>query len=157
MMPQPIEHRSFVIERELPGTARHAFRFWSDPALKERWSNCHSDWTVLEEQFDFRTGGAEVKRWQLPDGNELAVRIHYLDIVAEQRIIYAYEMSFSGERLSASLVTIVLTQDGSRTHMKFTEQAAFLTGEGAIDQRIAGTNEGLDRLVAAVTDEALDG
>jgi hypothetical protein len=72
------------------------------------------------------------------------------------RIIYAYEMSFGGVRLSASLVTIELTPHGDRTMMKFTEQTAFLTGEGAREQRVQGTHEGFDRLVTVIAAEVID-
>lgn len=151
-----VEHTSFVIERELPGSPRHAFRFWSDPKLKERWNGCHADWTVIEEAFDFRSGGKETKRWRTPEGQELTFHAFYLDVVPERRIIYAYEMSFGGVRLSASLVTIELTPHGNRTQMKFTEQAAFLTNDGASEQRVQGTHDGFDRLVSVIAAETSD-
>jgi uncharacterized protein YndB with AHSA1/START domain len=156
MTTQPIEHTSFVIERELPGSPRHAFTFWSDPKLKERWNGCHADWAVTEEAFDFQPGGKETKRWQTPDGQELTFHAFYLDIVPEQRIIYAYEMSFGGVRMSASLVTIELMPRGNRTQMKFTEQVVFLGKNGASAERIEGTHEGFDRLIAVVAAEAND-
>lgn len=151
-----IEHTTFVIERELPGSPRHAFRFWSDPDLKQRWAGCHADWTVLDERFDFRAGGAEVKRWRTPEGDELTFHAHYLDIVPERRIIYAYEMSFKGERLSASLVTIELMPSKTLTRMKFTEQAVFLMGGAAREQRVMGTEQGFDRLLEAVAAETAE-
>ena len=147
------EHTTFVVERELPGSPRHAFRFWADPLLKARWTGCHADWTVIEESFDFRPAGSELKRWRTPDGNELSFRACYLDIVEAERIIYAYEMAFAGERLSASLVTIELMPNGGSTRMKLTEQAAFLAGDGAREQRVAGTEEGVDRLVAVIAED----
>ena len=151
-----VEHTSFVIERELPGSPRHAFRFWSDPRLKERWNGCHADWTLIEEAFDFQPGGKETKRWRTSEGQEFSFNAFYLDVEPERRIIYAYEMVFGGTRLSASLVTIELTLRGSRTQMKFTEQAVFLTGDGASEQRLQGTQEGVDRLVAAMATEESD-
>ncbi|MBY8825221.1 SRPBCC family protein [Sphingomonas colocasiae] len=156
MTTDPVAHHSFVIERELPGPPRQAFRFWSDPKLKDRWSGCHADWTILEDAFDFRPGGLEIKRWRTPEGEELTFHGHYLDIVPRERIIYAYEMSFGGVRLSASLVTIELTPQGDRTRMKFTEQAAFLTGDDASEQRRQGTQEGVDRLVDAIAADMPD-
>lgn len=156
MIDSLVEHTTFVIERELPGSPRHAFRFWSDPLLKERWSGCHTDWTVLEQKFDFRAGGSEVKRWRTPEGHELIFQAHYHDVVPGERIIYAYEMSFEGERLSVSLVTIELTPSAARTQMKFTEQAVFFGGAGTREQRISGTAEGFDRLVSAITEETSD-
>ncbi|HVY35543.1 MAG TPA: SRPBCC family protein [Caulobacteraceae bacterium] len=150
MTQHQIEHTSFVIERQLPGSPRHAFRFWAEPNLKARWNGCHPDWAILEDKFDFRPAGLEIKRWRTPENDELTFHAFYLDIVPEQRIIYAYEMSFKGERLSASLVTIELTPSDGLTRLKFTEQAVFLAGEGVREQRVAGTEEGLDRLVELV-------
>jgi uncharacterized protein YndB with AHSA1/START domain len=148
-----VEHSTFVIERELPASPRHAFRFWSEAELKSRWTSCHPDWTVLEDVFDFRIGGAEAKRWRTTEGNEQAFRAHYLDIVPESRIVYAYSMSFQGRMLSASLATIEFIPAGMQTRMIFTEQAAFLDGSGARRERVAGTEAGLDRLIEVIAHE----
>lgn len=147
-----IEHTTFIIERELPGSPRHAFRFWSDRALKEVWNACHPEWTILEDAFDFRTGGGEVKRWRTPDGEQLTYRAYFLDIVPEQRIIYAYEMTFAGRRMSASLATVEFSPLARQTQMKFTEQAVFLGDQQARSQRLAGTEDGFDRLAAAIAE-----
>ena len=53
------QHSSFTIERMLPGRPSHAWRFWADPALKQAWSGCHPDWTLLEQVQDFRAGGRD--------------------------------------------------------------------------------------------------
>jgi uncharacterized protein YndB with AHSA1/START domain len=148
-----VEHSTFVIKRELPASPRHAFRFWSEPDLKKRWTDCHPDWTVLEDRFDFRIGGVEAKRWRTPEGHELTFRAYYLDLVPERRIIYAYEMSFKDERLSASLVTIELLAAGMRTRMQFTEQTALIGGADAYRQRVMGTEAGFDRLLEAISSE----
>lgn len=153
--PEAIVHTEFTVERQLKTSPRHAFRFWSEAELKSRWSECHADWTVLEDRFEFRVGGTERKRWRMPDGQELTFTAHYLDIVPAQRIIYAYEMSFAGQRLSASLVTVTFNPLGGGTQMTFTEQAVIL--EGGVDarqQRLMGTEEGMDRLVTLVGIEA---
>jgi len=60
-------------------------------------------------------------------------------------------MSFAGTRLSASLVTVTFEPSGKRTRMTFTEQLAILAGgTDAREQRLMGTEEGLDRLVKIV-------
>lgn len=156
MIPDRIEHTSFVIERELPTSPRHAFRFWSEAELKARWTSCHPDWIVLEDRSDFRVGGADAKRWRTPAGEEQTFHAYYLDIVPEQRILYAYEMSFAGIRLSASLVTITFEPVGRKTRTVFTEQVAILTGGAAARSlRLAGTEEGLDLLVRIVEAEGV--
>lgn len=140
------DHRQFVVERMLPGTPAHAFRYWAEPDLKAIWTGCHPDWEEIENRFDFVPGGIESVRWRMPDGQEFGVRIHYFEILAAQRIVYAYEMALAGSCISASLVTIELFPDGAETRMRFTEQATFLDG-GDPAARIAGTHEGFDRLV----------
>lgn len=148
-----VQHTTFVIERDLPASPKHAFRFWSDKELKRAWNDCHLDWTLLEDAFDFRVGGIEAKRWRMPDGNELTFRADYFDIAATKRIIYGFEMSMGGHRISASLATVEFLADGKATRMKFTEQLAFLGSAEAMAARIAGTGEGFDRLVEIVARE----
>jgi len=144
-----LNHRSFVIERELPGSPGHAFRFWSDHALKRRWTSCHPDWQVLEDRLDFRVDGSERLRWLMPDGTEQDMLAHYLDIFPRQHIVYAYTMRSGGRSISSSLVTVEFTAKAGKTMMTFTEQAAFA---GAADGEIreSGTGEGFERLREAM-------
>jgi uncharacterized protein YndB with AHSA1/START domain len=148
-----VKHSTLVIERELPASLRHAFRFWSEAGLKKRWNSCHADWVVLEDIFDFRVGGAEVRRWRTTEGHEQTFRAHYLDIVPERRIIYAYEMSFKGQRLSVSLATVEFGPSGTQTHMTFTEQIAFLGEVDVRRERLAGTETGFDRLIEVIAQD----
>ena len=149
-----VEHKTFVIERLLPASPKHAFRFFAEPELKKRWNDCHPSWTVLEDRFDFRVGGGEAKRWRTGDGDEQTFLAHYLDIVPTRRILYAFDMGFRGERVSASLATIELSADGAGTKMRFTEQIAWLGAREAMHMRIAGTGEGFDKLVEVVAEQA---
>ncbi|WP_448949848.1 SRPBCC family protein [Labrys neptuniae] len=149
-----IEHATFTVERLLPARPRHAFRFFSEPALKQRWTDCHPDWTVVAESFDFRPGGGDSMIWRTGDGEEQTFRAHYFDIVPGERILYGYEMSFAGKKISASLVTVLFTPAGGETRLVFTEQAAYLGGPDTQRQRQAGTEWGLDRLVDVLAGEA---
>ena len=140
-----VDHRSFVIERELPGSAAHAFRFWSDHRLKRQWNACHPDWHVIEDHFDFRIDGGERVVWRMPDGTEQAMIAHYLEIAPRQRIVYAYTMRSGGKSVSSSLVTVEFTGGAGGTRMTFTEQAVFGDARDG-DIREAGTGIGFDRL-----------
>jgi uncharacterized protein YndB with AHSA1/START domain len=144
-----VNHRTFAIERLLPGSPRHAFRFWSEFELKRRWISCHPDWTVLEDDFNFVEQGGEHTRWLLLDGVEQALLITYLEIHPEERIVYAYTMQSSGRPISSSLVTVEFTPEGQKTRMTWTEQAVFGSVEDG-DIRERGTGLGFDRLVAVM-------
>lgn len=144
-IPPSAQHSSFTIERTLPGRPTHAWRFWADPGLKQRWNGCHPDWTQLDLVQAFEIGGRDLSRMRSPDGVVHTVEMHYLDLLAPQRIVYAYTMHVDATPLSASLVTIELLPDGERTGMVYTEHLTMLDGDAA--QRVAGTGHGLDRLV----------
>lgn len=144
-----VDHRTFVIERELPGSPGHAFRFWSDHQLKRRWTACHPDWHVVEDHFDFRIDGSERVIWRMPDGTERAMLAHYLDISPRRRIVYAYTMRSGGRSISSSLVTVEFMGEASRTTMTFTEQAVFGSAEDG-DIRESGTGAGFERLRAVM-------
>ncbi len=145
----PVDHRTFIIARQLPGSPGHAFRFWSDPQLKRRWTACHPDWTVLEDGFDFRVDGGERLVWRLPDGTEQAMLAHFFEIAPRQRIVYAYTMRSNGEPLSSSLVTVEFEGGPGKTTMTFTEQAVFGNAADG-DIRECGTGTGFDRLGEAM-------
>lgn len=147
MSPATVLHTAFTIDRQLRLEPARAFRFWSEPALKAQWTACHPDWRVVEDAIDFRVGGIEAKRWRLPDGSEQTFSAYYLDIVVPDRIVYGFEMSLGGVRLSASLATVELRPDSGRTLMKYTEQIAFFGSRAGLDERIAGTGLGFARLV----------
>ncbi len=144
---RPVQHTTFVIERELPASPRHAFRFFSEPGLKLRWNDCHPDWQVLEDRFDFRVGGEEAKRWRTGENEEQTFLARYLDIVPAQRIIYAFDMTMRCDRVSASLATVEFKPAASHTRMLFTEQMAYLGDDKSMRARIDGTGDGFDKLV----------
>lgn len=151
-----VDHRSFVIVRDLPGSPSHAFRFFSDHALKRRWNACHPDWQVIEDRFDFRIDGSERLHWRMPDGTGQLMLAHYLDIRPRERIVYAYTMRTNDIGLSSSLVTVEFTAiDPQRTRMTFTEQAVF--GDKRDGQiRESGTGIGFDGLVETMAAMAVD-
>ena len=144
-----VVHRSFVIERALPGSPAHAFRFWSDHQLKRRWNSCHPDWTVVEDHFDFRVDGRESLIWLMPSGTEQAMLAHFLEVHPRQRIVYAYTMRTNGNPVSSSLVTVEFEGRDGKTVMTFTEQAVFADVRDA-DIRESGTGYGFTRLQEAM-------
>lgn len=144
-----VTHTDFVIERDLPGSPRHAFRFWSEHERKRQWTNCHPDWIVEEDRFDFRIDGAEILRWRTPDGVVHGFRAQYFDIVPGQRIIYGYAMNAGPRQISASLVTVEFADKDTQTRMTYTEQAAFFDAADA-KIRSSGIGVGFDRLALVI-------
>lgn len=146
-----VDHRSFVIERELPGSPGHAFRFWSEHELKRRWNACHPDWQVIEDRFDFRVDGHESVIWRMPDGTKQAMLAHFLEVHPRQRIVYAYTMRTNEVPISSSLVTVEFEGQDGKTIMTFTEQAVFANSADG-DMRESGTGIGFSRLQEIMAD-----
>lgn len=146
-----VDHRSFVIARQLPGSPAHAFRFWSEHDLKRRWNACHPDWQVLEDRFDFKVDGHESMRWRMPDGTDQTMLAHFLEIHPRQRIVYAYTMRTNDVPISSSLVTVEFEGRDGKTIMTFTEQAVFSNPVDG-DTRESGTGIGFLRLQRIMSD-----
>lgn len=138
-------HTSFEIDRTFSATPDAVFRAWADADAKRQWSDCHADNTV-EFSLDFRPLCRETHRVLDPVHGEQVVEKVFFDIVPDKRIIFSYDITVAGKRLSVSLVTVEFSGDGGGTRMLYTEQLAYLDGHHDLAMRIHGTKEGLDRL-----------
>jgi uncharacterized protein YndB with AHSA1/START domain len=148
MTQRSVEHATFVLERTYDATPDRVFDAWADPAAKARWFSGPAEWTRTEHELDFRVGGREVNRVSSPDGPVYTYEARYRDIVANKRIIYAYDMYLDDERISVSLATVELEPDGAGTRLIFTEQDVFLEGADSVDEREQGSHTLLDALGA---------
>ncbi|MBB3526702.1 SRPBCC family protein [Rhizobium redzepovicii] len=154
MTTRSAEHTTLVIERRLKAPVARVFRAWSIPEAKRQWFACHGEWAPLEYGLDFRPGGTERNHVADTDGLLHAFDAHYIDIVPDVRIIYAYEMKLGERRISASLATVAFEADPEGTRMIFTEQVVFLDGYADNGARLQGTEIGLDNLELFLEREA---
>ncbi len=142
------EHETFSLTRELRAAPDIVYRAWSEPSLKKRWfvDSDGSDWETLDYKLDFRVGGTETGRFRYKGstvhGNETA----FIDIVPEQRIVFAYSMFLDGKRTSVSLATVAMRAAEFGTHLTYTEQGVFLDGLDSAEPRKAGWEWLLDAL-----------
>jgi uncharacterized protein YndB with AHSA1/START domain len=146
MSQHSILHTSFVIDRQFKAPPKHVFSAWADPKIKRRWSDCHADLHDSEYTLDFRPGGIELHRVVYPNGTVQRVEKRYFDIVPDARIIFGYDIQLDSRRLSVSLVTVQFEANRAGTRMLMTEHVAYLDGHEDLEERIRGTDEGLDRL-----------
>ena len=139
-------HSTFVIERRFPANVERVFRAWSNADKKKKWFACHEDWRTTHFELDFRVDGIETNTVERPDGVRHVFHARFLDIVPNERIVYAYAMHVGEHRISASLVTVAFESERDATRMTFTEQVVFLDGHGDLDERREGTEVGLRNL-----------
>jgi uncharacterized protein YndB with AHSA1/START domain len=151
MTNRKVTHAAFTIERSYPASPARVFHALSDKAAKSKWFVGPDEWAVAKFEIDFRIGGREVNSGGPKGGTVHTFNATYLDIVENQRIIYAYDMHLDDVRISVSLATIELLPEGQGTRLKFTEQGAFLDGYDDAADRERGTRLLLDALGKAVS------
>jgi uncharacterized protein YndB with AHSA1/START domain len=133
MTENAVVHSRFTIDRTYAAAPARVFAAFADGAVKRRWFAEGTGSQVDEFAADFRVGGRETSRFRFtgsvpgapPAGTAMGNDTTYLDIVPNQRIVFAYVMIVGERRMSASLATVELFRAGAGTRLVFTEQAAF--------------------------------
>jgi uncharacterized protein YndB with AHSA1/START domain len=151
-------HGTFTVARGVAAPPSRIFGAFSDLALRQRWFGIPSEPGTAQHELDFRVGGGEIACGTFaPAGGvpeHIEYRSRFLDIAADERIVFTYELLLDGRRRSVSLVTVELAADGDGTLMTYTEQYVFvaLTGDGRADvaEREGGTRLQLNGLIAVV-------
>ena len=145
MTERSLVYGSFTIDRTYPVPASKVFAAWADPKLKFRWFGAPGEDNTPKE-FDFRVGGREYNEGDMGNGTTYTFDLRYQDIVPDQRIVYTYDMTMGGERISVSLATIEFKPAGKGTRMVVSEYGAFLDGLDTVAQREEGTISLIDQL-----------
>lgn len=133
MSKNEIVHDTFVIERTYPVSPERVFAAFAEDSVKRRWFLEKGLGQVDTYENDFRIGGKETSRFHFvgdvpngpPAGTQMGNDTVYMDIVPNERIVFAYSMLVGDRRMSTSLATIQLRAEGKGTRLVFTEQAAF--------------------------------
>jgi len=143
-----VTHSTFVIARSYPKTPDRVFAAFADPAKKRRWFAEGEGTQVDHYEMEFRVGGVERACFRFKEGFACKNDTVYQDIVANQRIVFAYTMSVGDQRISSSLATVELLASDQGTNLIFTEQGAFFEGADGPQIREQGWRQLLDRLAA---------
>jgi uncharacterized protein YndB with AHSA1/START domain len=136
-------HATFVIERTYDAPPARVFAAWAEESAKSRWFGPPDG--SGEHELDFRVGGREHFAAKV-GGSVHSYDALYEDIVADERIVYTYNMHRDETRMSVSVSTVELASAGTGTHMRYTEQGVFLDGADTPQEREHGTGEMLDKL-----------
>ena len=141
-----VTHADFTLERRYGATPAQTYSAFADPALRRRWFANPGGWANAVWELDFRVGGREISRGGEPGGRQNDYDARFHDIVADERIVYAYDLRHDGRLISVSLATVELLPDGAGTLLRLTEQGAFFDDPAAPAAREHGTGTLLDAL-----------
>ena len=147
-------HDTFRLDRRYDAAPARVFRAFADPAAKAKWFGGPEEMKREDEAFDFREGGRETQVSVFGDGTRFGYYATYTDIVPDERIVYTYEMTMNGRRISVSVVTIeVRPGAGGGTDFVVTEQGVYLDGLDNAAQRRQGTEDLLDALGRSLAED----
>jgi uncharacterized protein YndB with AHSA1/START domain len=150
MTERSVIHASFTIERIYDAAPARVFAAFANPKEKARWFASPEEWETVKVELDFRIGGREIHDGGPKGGPLHKFEARYMDIVPNQRIVFAYDMHLDDKRISCSLTTVELKPEGAGTRLTFTEQGAFLDGYDNPAGREEGTRGLLDALGASL-------
>lgn len=145
---------TFMLERRCAAAPGCVFAAFADPTLKVRWFGAPAE-SRRDRSFDFRVGGREVANGYSPGGQIYGYRAVYREIVPDRRIIFTYDMTLGGRRLSISLATIDIEPQAGASLVRYAEQAVFLDGLDDPWRRRNGTAILLARLARLVEAKSL--
>ena len=148
----PVNHHTFVIERDYPVPVARLFSAFADPARKRRWfADGHESHDVVDFELDFRIGGREHTHYRMKEGTPfpgvpLVASGFHLDIVPDSRIVTASTMTVGSRPISASLVTAEFIANAAGSRLVLTHQGAFFEGADGPQMRQGGWGKLLDHL-----------
>jgi uncharacterized protein YndB with AHSA1/START domain len=135
-------HDSFSIDRHFDAKPARVFQAFADPAAKSLWFAGPPQTKQEDVAFDFREGGRETLVTVMDDGNRFGFYATYTDIVPDERIVYTYEMTMNGRRISVSVATVeVRAGASSGTDLRITEHGVYLDGLDQPELRKQGSEQ----------------
>jgi uncharacterized protein YndB with AHSA1/START domain len=149
-----VVHAVFHLERTYDAPVERVWKALTDEAAKQKWFGGPSgSWELLERHMDVRPGGRERLEGRWEGGMVSLFDALYHDVIANERLVYSYEMHLDGKKISVSLATMQLkAKGGGQTALMVTEQGAFLDGYDDAGSREQGTGLLLDALGASLKD-----
>ncbi|MCC5980300.1 MAG: SRPBCC domain-containing protein [Oceanicaulis sp.] len=123
-----LSHGTVRFERIYDARLEQVFADWKDPRATTPWPY---------EQADFRVGGRDICHCGHDGDLRFRVEVVYLDIVENERIVFAETVSEAGRQLCATLVSVAFRPNGAQTRLEVTCQIAELA-PGLVDGYRAG-------------------
>jgi uncharacterized protein YndB with AHSA1/START domain len=156
MSKDPVVHDTFVIDRVFAAPPARVFEALANPELKAKWFAGPPGWAENERTHDFRVGGRERVSGTHEGGITSVFDAWYFDIVPNERVVYLYEMTVNGRKISTSLATFEFSAVDGKTNLRLTEQGAYFADpemkkyapRGQAASRLEGTMGLMDRLGA---------
>ncbi|MBV8249454.1 MAG: SRPBCC family protein [Comamonas sp.] len=130
------EHANdLLITRLIPASAHTLFRCWTEPELLKQWF-VPRPWTIARAEMDVRPGGQSLVVMRDPDGNEYPNLGTYLEVVADQRLVFTDAYGPGWTPADKPFMTAIISFEPEDGQTRYTAMARHWTEE-ARQQHIA--------------------
>jgi uncharacterized protein YndB with AHSA1/START domain len=140
----PVVDRELVLTRIIDAPREKLYRAWTDPALLVQWL-APLPWTTPRAELDVRPGGASLVVMRGPDGNEFPNHGVYLEVVANERLVFTDAYTAAWEPSSKPFMTVILTFEDAGGKTRYTARARHWTVADRETHEKMGFHEGWGR------------
>ena len=147
-MGDTIRHQTFFFERLSDAGPERVFAAFSDPDQRSGWSAPSLSAAFVYDATDFREGGRDIFRCGSRADPQYTGIATYISIIPNERIVWSEVIDSGGEVLAASLITLLIGNQGAGTRIQMTVQVTSLCGDGMIRGTEAGTEASLNNLMS---------
>jgi uncharacterized protein YndB with AHSA1/START domain len=122
----PATDREVVLTRIIDAPREKLFRTWTDPELLKQWF-APLPYTTPVAELDVRPGGANLIVMRGPDGNDIPNRGVYLEVVANERLVFTDAYTKAWEPSPKPFMTVILTFEDEAGKTRYTARACHWT------------------------------
>jgi uncharacterized protein YndB with AHSA1/START domain len=134
--------RDLVLTRVFDAPPEQVYRAWVEPELLKQWF-VPRPWTIAKVESDVRPGGASLIVMRDPEGNEYPNPGLYLEVVANERLVFTDAYTSAWELSQKPFMTVIVTfepLEGGKT--RYTALARHWTVEDRETHEKMGFHEG---------------
>lgn len=145
--------RELVLTRLIDAPRETLFRAWTDPELLKRWF-APLPYTTPVAELDVRPGGASRIVMHGPDGTDIPCDGVYLEVVANERIVFTDAYTRAWEPSAKPFMTATVTFEDEDGKTRYTARVRHWTAEDRETHEKMGFHQGwgqcADQLTALV-------
>ena len=110
---------TFSLKRSYDAPVARVWKALTDQAAKQKWfGGDGAQFEPFERSMDVRPGGRERLKGRWAGGLVTTFDAVYHDVVAQERLVYSYEMHLDERKISVSLATMELVSEGAGTTLE---------------------------------------
>ena len=146
------EHE-LVLTRLIAVPRAKLYRCWLEPALITRWFT-PPPWKTIAAEVDARPGGSSVITMQGPDGTQVPNRGIYLELVANELIVFTDAYTSAWVPSAKPFFTGILTFEDEAGQTRYTARARHWTAEDRTAHEKMGFTQGWGKVLEQLVEYA---